>query len=132
MRLMPLHSGLYDGMGCRGSGFVSLNEDVAADTWENMEYGISMSFGIGSLEAALHYFVGFQDNGALDWTQYILWATGGFWCLPELTFTHPRQRTYGYSFNYFVEWANMVVRGEGSLTDEEYLMETPAFSNASI
>jgi len=120
----------YTLSGFDGMGLTRIREDVPGDTWENMEYGISMSIGWSDLEAAFHYFVGHQDNGALDWEDYIMWAnTGGLLGASELTFTHPRQRTYGYSFNYFVEWSNMVVRGEGSLTDEEYLMETPAFSN---
>ena len=120
----------YTLSGLDGLGITRFREDVPSNTWDNMEYAISVAFGIGDLEAALHYFVGHQDNGALDWTDYILWAgSGGFIGVPELTFTHPRQRTYGYSFNYFVEWANLVLRGEGSLTDEEYLFETPALSN---
>ncbi len=120
----------YSFSGFDGLGITRIREDVASNTWENMEYAISMSFGIGSLEGALHYFVGHQDNGALDWTQYIMWAeSGGMVGVPELTFKHPRQRTYGYSFNYFVEWANLVLRGEGALTDEMYLFETPTLSN---
>ena len=84
----------YTLSGLDGIGITRFREDVASNTFENMEYGISASFGIGDLEAALHYFVGFQDNGALDWTQYIIWAgSGGFAGVPELTFTHPRQRT---------------------------------------
>ena len=120
----------YTFSGFDGIGITRIREDVPDDSWENMEYGISMSFGIGDLQAALHYFVGHQDAGALDWTQYITWVgSGGLFGVPELTFTHPRQRVYGYSFNYFVEWANLVLRGEGSLTDEEFLFETPALSN---
>ncbi len=107
--------GLYDGMAANGlEGIVSIHEDVAADTWENMEYGLSMLFSLGDLEATLHYFVGHQDNGVIDWS--------GF---PSLCFTHPRQRTYGYSFNYFIERVNGVLRGEGTLTDKMHLGYNP-------
>ena len=106
-----------------GFGITYFRQDVPDDNWENMEYGISVSFGIGSLEASLHYFVGHQHDPAIDWAQYFLWAGGFPGAVPEITFRHPRQRTYGYSFNYFVQWANLVVRGEGSLTDKASLMD---------
>ncbi|MBW2216744.1 MAG: DUF1302 family protein, partial [Deltaproteobacteria bacterium] len=94
----------YTLSGFDGMGLTRIREDVPGNTWDNMEYGISMSIGWSDLEAAFHYFVGHQDNGALDWEDYIMWAnTGGLLGASELTFTHPRQRTYGYSFNYFVE-----------------------------
>ena len=95
-------------------GVATLKEDVAADTWENMEYGLSLLFSLGDLEATLHYFVGHQDNGVIDWSEFTtLWMT------------HPRQRTYGVSFNYFIEPLNGVLRGEGVYTDKMHLMYTP-------
>ena len=111
--------GLYDGFNnppfyTPESLGIMIHEDVAARTWENMEYGLSLLFSLGDLEATLHYFVGHQDNGVLDWS--------GF---PELCMTHPRQRTYGVSFNYFFEPLNGVFRGEGVLTDKMHLGYNP-------
>ena len=107
--------GLYDGMAANGlAGIVRLKEDVPDDTWENMEYGMSLDFSIESLEGSLHYFVGHQDQGVINWT--------GF---PTLYFEHPRQRTYGYSFNYFVAPLNGVIRGEGAYTDKMHLGYNP-------
>lgn len=103
--------GLYQGMVDFGvANIVKIEEDVPEDTWDNMEYALSMIFSIGDLEGALHYFVGHQDAGVINWT--------GF---PTLKMTHPRQRTYGFSFNYFVECLNGVVRGEGAYTDKMHL-----------
>jgi len=113
-------------------GLSRIYEDVPSNTFENMEYGISMSFGIGSLETAIHYFVGHQDDPAIVMSDYFTWVfTGGVFGAPEFTFTHPRQRTYGLSFNYFVEWANLVLRGEGALTDKMSLMEMD-FTNPNL
>jgi hypothetical protein len=95
-------------------GVVSLHEDVAARNWENMEYGMSLLFSLRDLEMTLHYFVGHQDNGVIDWS--------GF---PSLCFTHPRQRTYGLSFNWFFEPVNGVFRGEATLTDKMHLGYNP-------
>jgi len=107
--------GLYDGMAANGlEGLVKIKEDVAANTWENMEYGISLLFSLGDLEATLHYFTGHQDDGVFEWT--------GF---PTLTFKHPRQRTYGFSFNYFVAPLNGVLRGEGAYTERMHLGYNP-------
>ncbi len=95
-------------------GIITIKEDVAANTLENMEYGISLLLSLGDLETTLHYFVGYQDDGVFDWI--------GF---PTLEFKHPRQRTYGFSFNYFVAPLNGVLRGEGAYTDRMHLGYNP-------
>jgi hypothetical protein len=107
-----------------GYGITAFHEDVASSQFDNMEYGISTTFAIGSLNGALHYFCGHQHDPAIDWAQYLTWAGSlGLAGAPEITFRHPRQNTYGYSWNYFMQWANAVVRGEGALTDNAYLMD---------
>jgi hypothetical protein len=97
-----------------------LTEDVPANTWDNMEYGISLFFSISGLEAALHYFVGFQDDGVIDWSNYFTAPADN-----PISFQHPRQQTYGYSFNYFVAPLNGVIRGEGAYTDKMHLGGPP-------
>ena len=104
-------------------------EDVAANTWDNMEYGMSLLMSIENLEATLHYFVGYQDVGVLDWSDFIF--GGGTFGVPGLPLTnvHPRQRTYGFSFNYFAEGINSVIRGEGAYTTKMNLVQTPMPEN---
>lgn len=99
-----------------------ITEDVPGNSWGNMEYALSLLFGIGGLEAALHYFVGHQDNPAIDFSNFYLPLAliTPEW---ELIYRHPRQRVYGFSFNYFMAWANAVLRGEGAVTDEASLMD---------
>jgi hypothetical protein len=116
-----------------GYGITYFHQDVPDNTFENMEYAMSTTFTIGSLQGALHYFVGHQHDPAIDWAQYLTYFApmyppynlppGSFGGAPEITFRHPRQRTYGYSWNYFMQWANAVVRGEGALTDKAHLMD---------
>lgn len=114
-----------------GMGIQEVREDVAARTLENMEYGIKLSGTIGNFNGALHYFVGYQDEPAVD---FLDWGTyyapiydglppGTYGGEPNLYFRHPRQRTYAYSFNHFFEPFNCVFRGEGSLTDKTALMD---------
>ncbi len=122
----------------RIQGALKYTEDDPANNLDNMEYGASLLFGIGNLETTLHYFVGFQDDPAVDtsdatrfglaygayaYDQYAFGGLGGtpFPNGPTAVFTHPRQRTYGLSFNYFMQWANAVFRGEGSMTDKMHL-----------
>jgi hypothetical protein len=102
-------------------------ESVAANTFENMEYGMSLLMSIQNLEATLHYFVGYQDVGVLDFSDFLL--GGGAVGVPGLPLTnrHYRQRTYGFSFNYFVERINSVIRGEGAYTTKMALVQTPDF-----
>jgi len=114
---------VFDGYTEQVGGFATFHEDVPSRTWENMEYGMSLLMSIENLEATLHYFVGFQDVGVLDWSE-LSWGIS-----TDLCNTHPRQRTYGYSFNYFVEAINTVVRGEGAYTDKMALIQIPSPAN---
>lgn len=116
---------------------MTYEEDVAARTLDNMEYGIKLETTFGNFMGALHYFVGFQDDPAVDMTdvndpaagfgiRYFNWAMGPMVpgtepIGPHAIFTHPRQRTYGFSFNYWIDPLGGVFRGEGSLTDKVHL-----------
>ena len=118
-----------------------INEDVPGNGTENMEYAVSTSFGIGGFEGVLHYFAGHQDMGAVDFSDYwTYWmpVLGGFGYpgmiggKNELTFRHPMQRVYGYSFNYFVAPLNGVIRGEGAYTNKMSLFEVdPTFTDTT-
>lgn len=109
---------LYSQLNDFGLGNTILKEDVPGDTWENMEYAISCFFSISNLEAALHYFVGHQDTGVLDWSGFFSTTPLGY---QTLYFKHPRQRTYGASFNYFIGPLNSVLYGEGAWTSKMHL-----------
>ncbi len=121
-------------------GVQEIREDVAAKNFDNMEYGMKLSATIGNFNGALHYFVGYQDEPAVDFlafgTYYAPLAVGGspgdYGGAPILHFTHPRQRTYGLSFNHYFAPFNCVFRGEGSLTDETALMDIIDPSNTAI
>jgi len=116
-----------------GAFKLTYEEDVAARKFDNMEYGLSLSFGLEGLQTSLHYFVGHQDEPAVDFTDVNVGFPARYFPYlfipgtpkplgPHVVFTHPRQRTLGLSFNYFVERGNFVFRGEGSRTDETTLV----------
>jgi len=114
---------LYKGFD--GLGITHINEDIDGSGFNNMEYGLSTTFGISGLELALYYFTGYQNGGAADWSDYLtFYGSGGLLGKPELTFRHPRQRVYGYSFNYYIAPLNGVLRGEGAYTNRMALTET--------
>ncbi len=98
--------------GLRG---MNIKEDVPASTLDNAEWGAKVSFQTGRLNLALHYFDGYQDDPALDFGTL---ATEGV-----LTFRHPETKIYGFTFNYFLDSINAVLRGEGSVTDGEHLTD---------
>ncbi len=98
-------------------------DDVPGNSFENMEYGAKLQSSIGSLNLALYYFHGFQDDPAMDFSQYLSSQT--------LTFKHPEQDMYGISFNYFIQSLNAIIRGEGCLTDSVGLVDLTD-TNANI
>jgi len=105
-----------------------IKEDVAANSLDNMEYGVALSLGIGDLNASLNYFVGYQDEPGVD--------ISGLWDFfngvsPDIIvyFRHPRQRTLGASFNYFFAPFNCVFRGEGSYTNQLTLTDAANQAN---
>ncbi len=100
-------------------------EDVPANSFDNMEYGVKLEGNLGSIYAALHYFHGFQDDPAMDFGEFLSQQT--------LTFRHPEQDMYGFSFNMFLASMNAILRGEACMMDSMALVDfTDANGNAGV
>ncbi len=110
---------------------MSYEEDIPAQTFENMEYGIRLDAETDLFTASLYYLVHHQDNPAVDLTDLGRFAAGlGGWLgagpFPTglvTTWRHPRCRSYGLSFNTYNASIDTVIRGEAVLTDSQYLMD---------
>jgi len=85
-------------------------DDVPGSGFGNTEYGIKVQGTMGVFQGALYYFRSYQDDGAMDFTNFVADTT--------LTFRHPKQNMYGLSFNYFISPLNLVLRGEGCMVDK--------------
>jgi hypothetical protein len=90
-------------------------EDVPASTFDNMEYGFKLQGAYGDFLGALYYFHGYQDDPAMDFSEFL--------STQKLIFRHPEQDMYGASFNVFLPSVNAVLRGEGCLVDKSSLVD---------
>ncbi|MBE0597143.1 MAG: hypothetical protein IH614_07730, partial [Desulfuromonadales bacterium] len=92
----------------KGLQGLTIKEDVPSSNLDNMEYGARLGASWADSTAFLYYFKGIQDAGVLDLSTA---ATG------TVYFKHPETKTYGASFNTFLDSVNAVFRGEASYTD---------------
>ncbi len=90
-------------------------EDVPGNSVRNLEYGGKLQFYLGNFTLGLHYFHGFQDDPAMDFSELLSKQT--------LTFRHPEQDIYGISFNCYVPSINAVIRGESCLTNKMAMVD---------
>ena len=93
----------------------AFKSDVPTSGMNHLEYGGKFSSTFGDLATSLYYFHGYQDDGAIDFTDLIY--------RQKLTFRHPSQDIFGASFNYFIAPINTVIRGEGNLTSEVAMLD---------
>ncbi len=98
-----------------GNDAAIFKEDVPDSGFNNAEYGAKLQISLGQVAHAFHYYHGIQDDPAMDFSQLLSRGT--------LTFRHPEQDMYGYSFNTFVRSINAIFRGEGCLVDKVALLD---------
>ena len=104
---------------------IKWKDDVPGSGFGNMEYGLKVQGTVGSFQGALHYFRSYQDDAAMDFTNFLGDRT--------LVFRHPKQNMYGLSFNYYINALNIVLRGEGCLVDKASVLDlTGVDGNAGL
>ena len=90
---------------------LDVHEDIAARTFDNMEYGVRLQAAYESFIANLYFYHGWQNDGAVDWSE-LARPRGTVW------FKHPEQDMFGFSFNVYLPFINAVLRGEECLVSK--------------
>ncbi|MGV8075037.1 MAG: DUF1302 family protein [Syntrophobacteraceae bacterium] len=89
-----------------------------ADTFGNMNYGVRLGTVVQETTAFLYYYDGYLKSGMED---YPIADWRNFYNSddPHIDWIMPRTRVYGYSFVRHIPWGDWVFRGEGSLTQDQ-------------
>ncbi len=107
-----------------GAGLASIEAESGKTSWhdnsatrgiDHLEYGGRLTSSFGNVNASLYYFRGYQDDGAMNFSEFF---TKGV-----LSFDHPKQNYIGASFNLYIAPLNAVIRGEGNLIDEVAVLD---------
>ena len=101
--------------------FIEIKDDVPSSNWDNMEYGGKIRAALGISEFSLYYLRSYADDGGIELSRALTESV--------LTFRHPKQDMYGFSFNTYVAPINAVIRGEGNIVSKVPVFDlTPPFT----
>jgi hypothetical protein len=106
-------------------GMTGIREDVPGTGWDNMEYGGKLTAQVGYFQGSIHYVAHFQDAPAADFSEY--WNASFSGSAGPVSLRHPRQRTYGFTFNNYIPQIDIITRGEAVCTDKEWINDKTDF-----